>query len=100
MPTTGAHHPVGAGGHEAPWTVRLEARTSAGELKSTELVAISRPAMVRTLAEIGLMLAETKALLAMGLPQDWESGWSASLAADIGSEWVGSLRWNLHQNFP
>ena len=46
------------------WTVRLEARTGAGEVKTTELVTISRPAMVSTLAEFGLMLDETKALLA------------------------------------
>ena len=46
------------------WTVRLEARTSAGEVKSTALVTFSRPAVVSTLAEVGLMLAESKALLA------------------------------------
>jgi len=46
------------------WTVRLEARTSAGEVKTTELVTFSRPAMISTLAEIGLMLAESKTLLA------------------------------------
>ncbi len=46
------------------WTVRLEARTSAGEVKTTELVTISRPAVVSTLAEVGLVLAETKVLLA------------------------------------
>ncbi len=46
------------------WTVRLEARTSAGEVKTTELVTFSRPAMISTLAEIGLLLAETKTLLA------------------------------------
>ncbi len=46
------------------WTVRLEARTSAGKVKMTELVTFSRPAVVSTLAEIGLMLAETKTLLA------------------------------------
>ena len=46
------------------WTVRLEARTSAGEVTTTELVTFSRPGVVGTLAEIGLMLAETKALLA------------------------------------
>ena len=46
------------------WTVRLEARTSAGEVKTTELVTFSRPAMVSTLAEIGLVLDETKTLLA------------------------------------
>jgi len=42
------------------WTVRLEARTSAGEVKTTELVTFSRPAMSSTLAEIGLMLAESE----------------------------------------
>ncbi len=46
------------------WTVRLEARTSAGEVKTTELVTFSRPGVVGTLAEIGLMLAESKTLLA------------------------------------
>jgi len=46
------------------WTVRLETRTSAGEVTTTELVTFSRPAVVSTLAEIGLVLAETKTLLA------------------------------------
>ncbi len=46
------------------WTVRLEARTSAGEVTTTELATVSRPAMVSTLAEVGLMLAESKTLLA------------------------------------
>ncbi len=46
------------------WTVRLEARTSAGEVKTTELVTFSRPVVVSTLTEIGLVLSETKALLA------------------------------------
>jgi len=46
------------------WTVRLEARTSAGEVTTTELVTFSRPGVVSTLAEIGLMLAETRTLLA------------------------------------
>ncbi len=46
------------------WTVRLEARTSQGEVTTTELVTFSRPVVVGTLAEIGLMLAETKTLLA------------------------------------
>ncbi len=46
------------------WTVRLETTTSAGEVKLTELVTFSRPAVVSTLAEIGLVLAETKTLLA------------------------------------
>jgi len=46
------------------WTVRLEARTSAGEVKTTELATFSRPGVIGTLAEIGLVLSETKALLA------------------------------------
>ena len=46
------------------WTARLEARTSAGEVETTELVTFSRPAMISTLAEIGLLLAESKTLLA------------------------------------
>jgi len=46
------------------WTVRLEARTSEGEVTTTELVTFNRPGVVSTLAEIGLMLAETKTLLA------------------------------------
>ena len=45
------------------WTVRLDARTSVGEVKTTELVTFSRPAVVGTLADIGLMFAETKTLL-------------------------------------
>ena len=46
------------------WTVRLETTTSAGAVKTTELVTFSRPAVVSTLAKVGLMLAETKTLLA------------------------------------
>jgi len=46
------------------WTMRLEMRTSAGELKTTELVTFSRPAVIGTLAEVGLLPAETKTLLA------------------------------------
>ena len=46
------------------WTVRLETTTSAGEVKTAELVTFSRPGVVSTLAEVGLMLTETKALLA------------------------------------
>jgi len=45
------------------WTVRLEARTDQGEVETTELATFSRPAIVDTLAEIGLTLAEAKALL-------------------------------------
>ncbi len=40
------------------WTVRLEARTSQGEVTTTELVTFSRPAVVSTLAEVGLVLSE------------------------------------------
>ncbi len=46
------------------WTVQLEARTNRGEVETTELATLSRPAMGGTLAEIGLTLAEAKALLA------------------------------------
>ncbi len=46
------------------WTVRLEARTSGGEVTTSELVTFSRPVVVSTLAEVGLVLSETKALLA------------------------------------
>jgi len=46
------------------WTVQLEARTEQGEVTTTELLTFSRPAMVGTLAQVGLMLAEAKALLA------------------------------------
>ncbi len=46
------------------WTVRLEARTSAGEVTTTELVTFSRSGVVGTLAEFGLMLAGSKTLLA------------------------------------
>ena len=46
------------------WTVRLEARTDRGEVETTELATLSRPAMGGTFAEIGLTLAEARALLA------------------------------------
>ncbi len=46
------------------WTVRLEAKASQGEVTTTELVTFSRPVMVSTLAEVGLVLSGTKALLA------------------------------------
>ena len=45
-------------------TVRLEARTSAEKGKTTELATFSRPATIGTLAEVGLVLSETRALLA------------------------------------
>src|SRR3954468_2192132 len=44
-------------------TVRLEARTDQGKVKTTELVRFRRPVMASTLAEIGLTLAEAKARL-------------------------------------
>jgi hypothetical protein len=46
------------------WTVQLEARTDQGEVQTTKVLTFSRPAMASTLAEVGLMLAEAKALLA------------------------------------
>ena len=45
------------------WTVRLEARTSRGEVTVTELATLSRPVMGGTLADIGLVLSEAKAVL-------------------------------------
>ena len=62
------------------WTVRLEARTDQGEVETTELVTFSRPATVNTLAEIGLSLAEAKALLA-GLQASMLCGQVAGYAA-------------------
>ncbi len=44
------------------WMVWVEARTSAGGVATTELVACSRPGVVGTLAEIGHMLTESKTL--------------------------------------
>jgi hypothetical protein len=46
------------------WTVRLEARTERGEAEITELVTFSRPVVEGTLADLGLALAEAKAVLA------------------------------------
>ena len=46
------------------WTVRLEARTDTGEVETAELVALSRPVVDGTLAELGLALSEAKATLA------------------------------------
>ena len=46
------------------WTVQLEARTEQGVVTMTELLTFSRPVMASTLAEVGLMLGEAKALLA------------------------------------
>jgi hypothetical protein len=46
------------------WTVRLEARTDQGEVKTTELATIERPVVDGTFADLGLALAEAKAVLA------------------------------------
>jgi hypothetical protein len=46
------------------WTVRLEARTGTGEVQTTELITFDRPVVDGTLAELGLALAEAKAVLA------------------------------------
>jgi len=46
------------------WTVRLEALTSADEVKTTELATFSRAFVNGTLADVGLVLSETKMLLA------------------------------------
>ena len=46
------------------WTMRLEARTDQGEVKTTELVTFDRPVVDGTLADLGLRLSEAKALLA------------------------------------
>src|SRR5215211_3415015 len=46
------------------WTVRLEARTDQGEVKTTELVTFDRPVVDGTLADLGLALSEAKAVLA------------------------------------
>ena len=65
------------------WTVRLEARTDQGEVETTELVTFSRPAIVNSLAEIGLSLAEAKALLA---------GLQASMLCGQVAEYAGRRR--------
>jgi hypothetical protein len=46
------------------WTVWLEARTSDGGVRTTELTTFSRPVMGSTFADVGLVLSETKALSA------------------------------------
>ncbi|MDO9713070.1 hypothetical protein [Paracraurococcus lichenis] len=45
------------------WTVRLEAKTGHGELETTELVTLRRPVAECSLPDLGLALAEAKALL-------------------------------------
>jgi hypothetical protein len=46
------------------WTIRLEVRTGRGEVESLALATITRPAAMAAAAEVGLRLAEGKALLA------------------------------------
>lgn len=53
------------------WAVRLEAGTSVGEVKTTELVTPSRPEAVGTLAEVGL---------AHRVPQAGRRCWTGGLA--------------------
>jgi len=65
------------------WTVRLGARTNRGEVETTELATLSRPGMDGTLAEIGLTLAEAKALLA---------GLQASMLCGQVAEYAGRRR--------
>ena len=45
-------------------TIRLEVKTGGGEVESLVLATITRPAAVAAAAEVGLRLAEGKALLA------------------------------------
>jgi hypothetical protein len=46
------------------WTMRREAMTDQGEVKTTELVAFHHPVVDGTLADPGLALSEAKAVLA------------------------------------
>ena len=46
------------------WTVRLEAGTDLGEVRTTELVTFDRPVVDGTLTELGLALSEAKVVLA------------------------------------
>jgi len=46
------------------WTIRLEVKTGRGEVESLALATITRPAAMAAAAEVGLSLAEGKALLA------------------------------------
>ncbi len=64
------------------WTVRLEARTSAGKVTTTELVTFSRPGVVSTLARaiqrcplavaesaLQHLKVEVRRLVARGIPE-------------------------------
>ncbi len=77
------------------WTMRLEMRTSAGELKTTELVTFSRPAVIGTLAEVGLLLDKTKTLLAR-LQASMLCGQVADYAAHYRAQ---GLRMRFHVGF-
>ncbi len=46
------------------WTIRLEVKTGGGEVESLDLATITRPPVMAAAAEVGLSLAEGKALLA------------------------------------
>src|SRR5215213_432638 len=46
------------------WTIRLEVKTGRGEGESLDLATITRPATVASAEQVGLSLAEAKALLA------------------------------------
>src|SRR3712207_319733 len=46
------------------WTIRLEVKTGRGDVESLALATITRPAAMAAAAEVGLSLAEGKALLA------------------------------------
>jgi hypothetical protein len=57
-------------------TVPLEARTDQGEVKTTELITFSQSAVARTLAEIGLTLAETNHLVNAHINKRGQMRWS------------------------
>ncbi|MGH7117734.1 MAG: ISKra4 family transposase [Acetobacteraceae bacterium] len=46
------------------WTIRLEPKAGWGEVKTVELVRITRPVLAATAADVGLSLAEAKSLMA------------------------------------
>jgi len=46
------------------WTIRPEVRTGRGEVESLALTTVTRPPVMAAAAEVGLSLAEAKALLA------------------------------------
>jgi hypothetical protein len=46
------------------WTIRLEAKTGWGEVKTAELISITRPVLAAVADDVGLSLAEAQSLLA------------------------------------